>query len=145
MNLGRDARIALVAISCTQLGCSFLFLHGPPSPGDESIQPLNRSVCNEHSRLPNADVTVGTIIAGVASAELLFSSMGTPPDNETAAHREDADRRVKIWVGSAFAVAAITIASAIWGFHTRDKCHDYIRKAAIPPSTPAVPSTVADP
>jgi hypothetical protein len=110
-----------MAISSMQLGCSFLFVEGPPSQGkSKPFESLD--VCNENSSAPAVDVAVGSFIGagGVLLPVATQSSGGN------------------IWLGSALVLTGVSFASAFWGFHTRSKCQAYLRKYSAPPNPSAV-------
>jgi hypothetical protein len=127
----RPCRVLLVAvISSAHLGCSFVFVKGPPRPGEKpDVQ--NETACTERNALPVTDTVVASIFGAEASANFLLMGIGTPPPTQTAAQRHDSETTAYAFIGSALAVAGVTAASAIWGFRTTRRCREYVHDPTV--------------
>jgi hypothetical protein len=137
MHLGRVSVVVVLISSCTQLGCSFLQVHGPPPPDATVVVALDGSPCTARNVYPVLDV----VVAAAAGSIFVLSGIGTPPPTETASQRQDREQREKIAGLSALVVGGITTASAIWGFHTTHKCRQYIASTTEPQAPPVDPQT----
>jgi len=135
MRHGRGLRVALMATSFTQLGCSFLFLETAPHPDDRPIdrpvnQPIDRPVkrpfraidddgCTERNTLPGVDTAVAGVTAGLA-----LLSLGPPSQGTGAASGHETLRGIV--VGSALVYAGISAVSAMWGVYHMHECRNYL-------------------
>ena len=118
--------VVAFAMSSTQLGCSFAFVKGPPSPKEPLGYTSEEGFsCTETKAAPIADVVLAST-GGMASFAILGTLTGTPPQDQTAQQRQDGNTaRGYVFFGG-LVVAAVGTAAAIWGFHTVRKCREYI-------------------
>lgn len=117
--------IATVAWACSQLGCSFLFVKGPPSANKPVVYSEEDGFgCTDTNFAPKADVVLAGI-GGWMSFSGLVAATGTPPPDQTAEQHHDAEvyKATMFWGG--LAVAAVATASALWGFTTTRQCREY--------------------
>jgi hypothetical protein len=118
--------VAAMAMSCTQLGCSFLLVKGPPSP-DEPVRYSEEGgfACTEVNVAPKADIVLAAIGGGI-NFLALGTATGTPPANQTAQQQQDSQTRFVTMFWSGLAIAGLGTVSALWGFHTTRKCREYV-------------------
>jgi len=81
--------------------------------------------CTETNVAPRADVVLAAIGGGI-NFVALGTATGTPPADQTAQQRHDAEVRWATTFWSGIAIAAVATASALWGFRTTRLCREYI-------------------
>jgi hypothetical protein len=117
--------VATMALACSQLGCSFVFVKGPPAADKPVVYSEEDGFgCTESSFAPKLDIVLAGV-GGWATLGALAVAMGTPSPDQTAQQRHDADvyKATMFWGG--LAVAAVATISTIWGFTTTRKCREY--------------------
>jgi len=124
--------VLAVLSACTQLGCSFLQVHGPPPANATTVVAMDGSPCTTRNLWPVMD----TIVAGGAGGIFVLTGIGTPPRDETSSHREEREQREKIVALSTLIVAGVATVSAVWGFYTTHKCRNYIAATTEPEPPP---------
>lgn len=100
MGLGRAPLVAVMAISSVQPGCSFLFVEGPPPPGEKPFRALDGSACTERNKYPVTDFVVAASIAGGATMMVLAAGTATPPPTQTAAQHNEEATRIGVMYGT---------------------------------------------
>ena len=142
--------VAAMAMSSTQLGCSFLMVKGPPSPDEPPPDSAEDGFsCTEVNTAPRADVVLAAIGGGI-NLVALGTATGTPPANQTAQQRQDSETRWATMFWSGLAIAGVATVSALWGFRNTRKCRDYVesprtRRALRLPREAALQSEGAQP
>ena len=133
---GRVLLVIIMAISCSQSGCSFLFVKGPPTADEETYRAPKNPTCTERNIVPGLDMAAASILSGEALAIFVLTGIGTPPDNQTEAQRHDSVTRAHLWAGGLLLAAGAWATSAFLGFHTTRMCREYVH----PPTPEEEPS-----
>ena len=117
---------AVMALVSTQLGCSFLLVKGPPSD-DEPVAYSEEGgfACTETNLVPKADIALAALGGGI-NFLALGTATGTPPPDQTAEQRHDAEVRWETMFWSGIAIASVATVSALWGFRKTRLCREYI-------------------
>jgi hypothetical protein len=125
----------LIAIcTITQVGCSFLFVEGPPAPNETPFRRIDDSFCTEGRAAPIADL----VVAGAAPLVGLARAM--EPGNSTGLSSTEA----AVAISSVLVLSGVELASSIWGFYTTGKCRRYTARARHSERTPPAQSLIHD-
>jgi hypothetical protein len=126
MRLAALVPIATMALQSTQLGCSFLLVKGPPSDDEPVVLSDDGGfACTETNLVPKADIALAALGGGI-NFVALGTATGTPPADQTAEQRHDAEVRWATMFWSGIAIASVATVSALWGFRKTRLCREYI-------------------
>ena len=114
MRFHRIIATLLATILCTQAGCSFLLVEGPPKPGETPFRRMDDTFCTEGVGAPVVD----SIAAGVLPFIGLMSVVNL-------GGRDIGETEAMVTLTSALVLTGVEAVSAIWGFHTTSKCRRY--------------------
>jgi hypothetical protein len=136
VKLGRVSLTLLLTFSSTQLGCSFLFVNGPPEEAHPKYDPENDSPCSDSKAWPIMDLVFtggalgSSLMVAMAGAQGSASPQGDSPSN----------RNLQGIAIGGLAIAAMLTVSSFWGFHTVNQCRDFLQERdALPRADLATP------
>jgi len=119
----------LATILCTQPGCSFLLVEGPPKPDETPFRRMDDSFCTERNGAPVVDTVAAGVLPFVGLMSLYNLGGG----------RDVGETEAMVTLTSALVLSGVEAASAIWGFHTTRKCRQYAARqlrAELPTPSP---------
>ncbi len=126
MTRWRVSLALLLALASTQLGCSFLFVEGPPHVEERSRDPFKAGPdCSDSKGFP----VMSTVAASIGGGMMLMAaalSTGAPPANATAQQIHDNGVKLEetFWTGL---LLERSRSPRRFGVTTpRKKCRDYL-------------------
>ena len=134
MKLRPIIAIMIAICTVTQVGCSFLFVEGPPAPDGIPFRRMDDSFCAESKAAPVADLVVAGAVPLVGLARVM------EPGNSTGLSSTEA----AVAITSVLVVSGVELASSIWGFYTTGKCRRYTARALRSERTPQGTSPIHD-
>jgi hypothetical protein len=128
--------IAVLIATCTftQMGCSFLFVEGPPAPNEIPFRRMDDSFCTESKTAPVADIVLAGAVPLVGLVRL------SEPGNSTGLSSTEA----AVAVTSVLVLSGVELVSSIWGFYTTGKCRRYTVKALRSERSPQAPLPIPE-
>ena len=128
--------VAFLIATCTftQVGCSFLFVEGPPAPDQIPFRRMDDSLCTESRAAPVADIVLAGAVPLVGLVRL-----SAPGDSTGLSSTEAA-----VAVTSVLVLSGVELVSSIWGFHTTGKCRRYTARALRSERSPQAPLPIPE-
>jgi len=120
MNLRPIVSILIATCTFTQVGCSFLFVQGPPAADEIPFRQMDDSFCTESRAAPNADIVFAGAVPLIGLVRL------SEPGNSTGLSSTEA----AVAVTSVLVLSGVELVSSIWGFYTTGKCRRYTARLA---------------
>ena len=111
--------VLIAACTFTQMGCSFLFVEGPPAPDEIPFRRMDDSFCTESRAAPVADSVAAIAVPLVGLVRL------SEPGNPTGQSSTEA----AVAVTSVLLFSAVELVSSTWGYYTTEKCRQYTARA----------------
>lgn len=116
------------------MGCSFLFVEGPPAPNEIPFRRMDDSFCTESKTAPVADIVLAGAVPLVGLVRL------SEPGNSTGLSSTEA----AVAVTSVLVLSGVELVSSIWGFYTTGKCRRYTVKALRSERSPQAPLPIPE-
>ena len=128
--------IAILIATCTftQVGCSFLFVEGPPAPDEIPFRRMDDSFCTESKAAPVADIVFAGALPLIGLVRLSETGNSTGLSSTEAA----------VAVTSVLVVSGVELISSVWGFYTTGKCRRYTARALRSERSPQAPLPIPD-
>jgi len=118
----------------TQVGCSFLFVEGPPAAHEIPFRRMDDSFCTESKTAPIADLVFAGAVPLVGLVRLSEAGNSTGLSGTEAA----------VAVTSVLVLSGVELVSSIWGFYTTGKCRQYTARALRSERSPQAPLLIPE-
>jgi hypothetical protein len=118
----------------TQVGCSFLFVEGPPAAHEIPFRRMDDSFCTESKAAPIADLVFAGAVPLLGLVRLSEAGNSTGLSSTEAA----------VAVTSVLVLSGVELVSSIWGFYTTGKCRQYTARALRSERSPQAPLPIPE-